>query len=926
MEVTGVGECAKLGHMEFPANPTPEARARVKIDALLSASGWQVVPRDAYSQYLSAAAIEEGILKGGLEADYLLFLDGKCIGVLEAKKKGTDLEAVAVAQAENYTRKVPDWVKVWFPGRPLPLVCLSDGDVLLVRDDDGAYVPCGKMPTPAEVASRFALDSFAAGYPFLSSRGLRTCQMEALSKLEASFRAGNRKSLLVLATGAGKTFTACMAVYRLLTYAKTRGKRVLFLVDRNNLGEQTEGEFGKFRLTETGAPFTDIYVTQRLKSHQIGERTNLLISTIQRLYAMLTGQEMLGDEEEDEADRDAEAPAVTLGGDARLPHDFFDAIVIDECHRSIYGRWRAVLDYFDTAKFIGLTATPTPDTEAFFDHNKVYEYSLEKSIADGVNVDYRVYRIQTDTTTNGGEIAAGEEVKVVTRLTGSVERKAAAAGTTFGANDLDRSVVSPAQIRLVLEQYRDAVYRDLYVGDLHREPDFALLPKTLVFAKDENHAREIVRIAREVFPGQAPDFVQNITYSAGNPQQLIREFRNSRTFRMAVTVTLIATGTDVRPLEVLLFMRDIHSEQLYQQMRGRGVRSLKDDELLAVTPNAKGGKQLFFLVDAVGVTTSEKHLPKRREGDGPEKVPSLAELLELLAHGNLGDDNLRLAASRLSRLNARTDESQHLRFASLTDGRSMKDLADDLFDALEGGLPPFEDLNAPNAARAALVAPLFVNPGARAYLLELNAGYQTILMPGHDAVIYTGFSQEEAKIVTDAFKDYLTAHSAASPVLAALRDHADVAPDPASLEDLDFMLGQANHRFTIPYLWDAYRCLDPQRVTPFSETWERTALTNWIPVCRRGFGDDAPLRSLTGQAARFYELWRGQQQRGGLAGDTDAVMREVLRFVVSSGAQSRRSLFDAGETALVARGSRAFGSVDAFDHALRSLSRFILNH
>ena len=902
----------------------PEERARIKIDAMFARSGWKVVPRDAYSPLLSAVAIEEGLLKGGLEADYLLFLDGKAIGVLEAKKQGTDLEAVAATQAENYTHKVPAWVKVWFPHKPLPLVFLSDGEKLLERQDDGSYAPIAEIPTPLEVTGRLSLDSFAAGYPFLSSRGLRDCQVGALTKLEASLREGRRKALIVLATGAGKTFTACAAVYRMLTYAHTQGKRVLFLVDRNNLGIQTEGEFGKFRLTETGEPFTSIYVTERLTSHQIGTRTNLVISTIQRLYAMLTGAEMMNDAEEDELDRDAETEAVSLGSAANLPRDYFDAIVIDECHRSIYGRWRAVLDYFNTAKFIGLTATPTPDTEEFFDHNKVYDYTLEKSIADGVNVDYRVYRIQTDTTEHGGAIAAGEQVKVVTKLTGESKVTSAAAESAFGANELDRSVVSPAQIRLVLENYRDAVYRDLYVGDLYREPDMASIPKTLIFAKDENHAREIVRIAREVFSGQSPDFVQNITYSAGNPQQLIREFQTSRTFRIAVTVTLIATGTDIRPLEVLLFMRDIHSAQLYQQMRGRGVRSLTDDELLAVTPNAKGGKQLFFLVDAVGVTASEKHVPQHREG-GNEKVPTLAELLELLSHGNLGDDNLRLLASRLSRINARTDEGQHRRFAAFTNGKSMKDLADEIFAALDGALPPFADVNAPNAERAALVVPLVGSIDARKYLLELNAGYQTVLMPGHDTVIYTGFSLEEAKLVTDAFKDYVNKHYQGIPALTLIHDRSKDLPRETDLQDLDFELTHVNHRYNIPYLWNAYRCLDPRNVMPFADPDERKALTNWIPLCRHAFGDDAPLKSITGTAAQYYELWKGQMQRGGFPSAADEIMREMLPLIASSGAYTAQSLLYGDEVSVVARGKKAFGSLEGFDAALKSLSQFLLN-
>ena len=441
-----------------------------------------------------------------------------------------------------------------------------------------------------------------AGLPTLQKKGLRDCQYEAISELEYSFRTGQNRALLVLATGAGKTYTACMASYRFLAY--TPMKRILFLVDRNNLGKQAEGEFGMFRLTENGDPFNTIYTVNRLKSNKVPSESNVVISTIQRLFSLLTGQEIVDNDDDDEDDATGE---VELPGNIQLPPDFFDLIIIDECHRSIYGNWRKVLEYFNTAKMIGLTATPVPETMAFFNNNRVVNYTLERSIVDGVNVDARIYRIKTEATENGGAILKGDKLKRVTRYTGEVESIKNEETRNYTKTELNRSIINPAQIKLVLETYRDAVYTEMFT-DPQREANMDYLPKTLIFALNEIHATNIVRIAKEVFGRKDDKFVQKITYSSGDSNELIRQFRNDKEFRIAVTCTLVATGTDVKPLEVVMFMRDVASEPLYIQMKGRGVRTIGDDQLRNVTPNAFS-KDCYFLVDAVGVTESHKTVP-----------------------------------------------------------------------------------------------------------------------------------------------------------------------------------------------------------------------------------------------------------------------------------------------------------------------------
>ena len=554
---------------------TPEEKARVKIDRLFAEAGWTVVNRDEYEPTMNAVAVREALLKGNLEADYFLMINGKACGVLEAKREEIDVASNMVSeQVATYAKMVPDYYQAW--QNPLPLLYKSNAKVVDFQDyrkSNVEWKEINRIHTPKEIVDMLGIDDPFAGLPVLNSKGLRTCQFEAITELEKSFRTGQSRALMVLATGAGKTYTACLAAYRMLAYTPMR--RILFLVDRNNLGKQAEGEFGTFRLTENGEAFNTIYTVNRLKSSTIPKDSNVVISTIQRLFSLLKGEEIV---DSDDDDADETTGEVTLPENPNLPHDYFDMIVIDECHRSIYGNWRKVLEYFDTARLIGLTATPIPETMAFFNNNRIVNYTLEKSIVDGVNVDNRVYRIKTEATENGGAIMQGEHVKVETRYTGKTEEVSSKETKNYSKTELNRSVINPSQIKLILTTYRDAVYTEMF-NDPQREPQFEYLPKTLIFALNEAHATNIVNIAKDVFGEVCPNadmdrYVQKITYSSGDSNELIRQFRNDRDFRIAVTCTLVATGTDVKPLEVVMFMRDVESEPLYIQMKGRGVRTI----------------------------------------------------------------------------------------------------------------------------------------------------------------------------------------------------------------------------------------------------------------------------------------------------------------------------------------------------------------
>lgn len=896
---------------------TPEQIAREKIDRMFADAGWAVVDRNHYSPEISAVAIEEGLMKDNCEADYLLFLNGKAVGVLEAKRAESDvISSGAAEQAEHYAKGVPDWCQTW--QNPLPLVYLSNGKDLYfrdLRDPHGEYIQLKTIHTPKQIAKLLGITDFYAALPTLQKRGLRDCQYEAITELEKSFRAGQNRALMVLATGAGKTYTACLATYRMLNY--TPMKRVLFLVDRNNLGKQAEGEFSMFRLTESGDPLNTIFEVNRLKNAKINEGDQIVISTIQRLFSFLSGQP-IEDNDDDESHAEPNSP-VSLPLNPTLPPDFFDMIIIDECHRSIYGNWRAVLEYFKTAKLVGLTATPVPETLAFFNNNQVVNYTLEKSIVDGVNVDYRVYRIKTKATEDGGAIREGDKLKKITRYTGKIEDVRNQKVQNYTPKELNRSIVNPAQIKLILETYRDEVYNEMFV-DPQREPNMDFLPKTLIFALNDAHATNIVNIAKEVFGRTDDRFVQKITYSAGDSNALIRSFRNDKDFRIAVTVTLVATGTDVKPLEVVMFMRDVESHPLYVQMLGRGVRTIGDEQLRNVTPNAFS-KDNFFVVDAVGVTEHSHSIPSIDDSPKSQTL-TLKQLLERITHGEVHDENLRLLAGRLARIHNKSTEEERSVFMEKAK-MSMSDISSNIYRSLENGsLEPYVDINEPNYMRKGLVRPLSAHPDARDFLLILNAGFINILQPGEDALIEKGFSQEEAESTTKAFEEYVNAHRDEIEALRIIYNNSGEALTYGMLKDLTRRLQEFNHKLNISQLWNNYSILKPEKVHNFISRDEKEALTNIIQLVRYAINIIPELQSLSSLASQRFELWCGQAQRP-LSEVQKNIIRQVVNFIVANGTTTLKDVREYNTT-IAAQLIKYFGGATAAKDALSSLSQFLL--
>ncbi len=664
---------------------TPEQKAREQIDALLQASGWAV---QDYTQFnptgTRGVALREVPVKAGT-CDYLLLAGQKALGIIEAKKTGTLLSGVA-EQSGHYGENLPAFLQS--PGQ-LPFYYESTGVETYFRDERDPDPRSRRVfsfhqpETLAVWASeadtlRKRLARTPSAQP-LPAQNLRSCQVEAITHLEESFAKAHPRALVQMATGAGKTYTACAFTYRLIKHGGAR--RVLFLVDRANLGRQATAEFQQFVTPDTGRKFTELYNVQHLTCNQLDSVARVTICTIQRLYSILRGEELAEDLDEQSGYEIASADdrPREVAYNPAVPIETFDFIVTDECHRSIYGLWRQVLEYFD-AFLIGLTATPSKQTIGFFQQNLVMEYNHERAVADGVNVGYEVYRIRTQVTEQGGKVEKGFYVDRRSKETRAVRWERLDEDLSYAAKDLDRSVVVQSQIRTVLQAFKGALFSELFPGR-------TLVPKTLIFCKDDSHAEDTVHLVREVF-GKGNDFAKKITYKTYSPETkryekseaLIQEFRTSPQLRVAVTVDMIATGTDIKPLECLLFLRDIRSRTYFEQMKGRGTRVLTPTDLQAVSGADAHAKTHFVIVDAVGVCESDK--TDSRPLERQRTVP-LDKLLLGVALGKRDEDTLTTLAGRLARLGREIPADEARKLAVLAGGQTLAQLTQALLDAVD---------------------------------------------------------------------------------------------------------------------------------------------------------------------------------------------------------------------------------------------------
>ena len=654
---------------------TPEEKARIEIDKKLIQSGWVI--QDMKRIDLSAGpgvAVSEFPTDTG-EADYALFVEGKPAGIIEAKReeKGETITAIE-EQTERYRASRFKWItdeyKIRFAYEATNKITrFTDYNDIKYRS---RTIFSFHRPESLKtlLSAPDTIRNNMKHFPPLDHTGLRDCQITAIENLEKSFAENRPRALIQMATGAGKTFTAITAAYRLLKYAGMN--RILFLVDTKNLGEQAEQAFMAFTPTDDSRPFSSIYGVYRLKSSMIPEDTQIYISTIQRMYSLLGG-EPLDEKAEEIAPAELEGLPIPNPKEVvyneKIPPEFFDCIIVDECHRSIYNVWNQVLEYFD-AFIVGLTATPDKRTFAYFQQNVVSEYSREKAIIDGVNVGEDVFIINTEITLRGANILK-QRIEYRDRLSRARRWKEMDDDFSYTGTQLDRDVVNPSQIRTVIQAYKDNLYTVLFP---HRKE----VPKTLIFAKTDSHADDIVQTVREVF-GEGNEFCRKITYAAENPGQILSSFRNDYYPRIAVTVDMIAAGTDVKAIECLIFMRDVRSSNYFEQMKGRGTRTLSRDDLQKVTPSATENKDHFVIVDAVGVTTSVKTTTRSLEC---KPTISMEKLMMSVALGAKDKETLTSLANRITRLDKKLTDSEKKEFIQ-TIGMTPGTLVQNLLDAFD---------------------------------------------------------------------------------------------------------------------------------------------------------------------------------------------------------------------------------------------------
>jgi type I restriction enzyme R subunit len=724
----------------------------------------------------------------------------------------------------------------------------------------GAAIPTGAIHTGPGVPSGtdFIGPTFLSrmqALPPLIEDGLWPAQIIAIRNLEASLKANKPRALIQMATGSGKTFTAISFIYRLIKFAGAR--RVLFLVDRGNLGRQAKKEFDQYNSPYNNYKFGEEYIVQHLTSNQLDSTARVTICTIQRLFSMLKGRELAEEDEEQSVDRlgNLFTRPEPIGYNPNFPIETFDIIVTDEAHRSIYNLWRQVLEYFD-AYLIGLTATPSKQTFGFFNQNLVMEYGHPQAVADGVNVNYDVYRVRTQVSESGSQIEAGFSVGYRDRLTRKTRWEQLDEDLAYDADALDRAVQTPDQIRTIVRTFRDKLPLEIFPGRTE-------VPKTLVFAKDDNHAEKIVEILREEF-AKGNDFAQKITYrtTGEKPENLISAFRNSYFPRIAVTVDMIATGTDIKPVEIVMFMRAVKSRNFFEQMKGRGVRIIEPTDLQAVTPDAIK-KTHFVIVDCVGVCEQDK--TDSAPMDQKKSVP-FDKLLQAVALGNVEPEVLSSVAARLARLNRELTEGDKQRVMQVAGGASLQDLTRAIVDALD---PDVEDVIAAQAAIQAAVRP-FASPELRNLLIDLKRKAEQIIdTVTQDTLLQADFSEaarERAKGTVESFEKFIAEHKDEITALQILYSRPQrmsgaakgQGAEPLTFEALKALadaLQAPPHLWTESQLWQAYAALDKTKVKGESR---RRILTDLVSLVRYAMHQDNELLPFPERVNANFKAWLAQ--------------------------------------------------------------------
>jgi type I restriction enzyme R subunit len=699
--------------------------------------------------------------------------------------------------------------------------------------------------------------------------GLRDCQIEAIQNLEKSFVNAKPRALIQMATGSGKTFMAVSSIYRLVKFAKA--KRVLFLVDRSNLGRQTLLEFQQYITPDDGRKFTELYNIQHLKSNTIDPVNRVCITTIQRLYSMLIGQPELDPSLEELSGFDTQPDADKIKEvvyNPKIPIEQFDFIITDECHRSIYHLWRQVLEYFDSF-IIGLTATPSKQTLGFFNQNLVMEYNHDRAVADGVNVGYEVYRIKTEITEQGSKVDAGFYVDKRNKLTRKTRWERLDDDLQYTSEQLDRSVVAPDQIRTVICTFRDKLFTEIFPGRTE-------VPKTLVFAKDDAHAEDIVNIIKEEF-GKGNDFCKKITYktTGEKPEDLIASFRNSYNPRIAVTVDMISTGTDIKPLECLLFMRDVKSLVYFEQMKGRGTRTISNTDFNAVTPDAPD-KTHFVIVDAIGVCENDKTDSRPLER---KRHVSFEKLILSVALGSRDEDTLTSLAGRLASLERETTDNDKKEISKVSDGKSLKELVNRLLDATDPDTqlskakelfkteePTIDQLDKATKDLVLTACNPFDSPNLRNTLVEIKKRNEQIIdAVSKDKIIDAGWdtkAKEKAQGVIASFRQFIADNKDELIALQFIysKPYGTRHLTYEAISELADAIEKPPYSVTKEQVWQAYEQLEQSKV---KKAGAQKLLTDIISLIRFTLGKEAILEPFQETVNRRFAEWLTQQKKGG---------------------------------------------------------------
>jgi len=825
---------------------TPEQKAREIIDKKLEQSGWivQDMKQLNLSAGLGVAVCEFPTSTGPV--DYALFVEGTPVGIIEAKKDDTGENITSVEnQSNRYVNSTFKWIKGDYRIRFIyeatgKLTRFTDYDDIKYRSRTifSFHQPQELqrlMKQPDTIRNRMKQ------FPDFDTTGFRKCQISAIGNLEKSFAANKPKALIQMSTGAGKTFTAITTVYRLLKH--TGVNRVLFLVDTKSLGEQAEREFLAYRPNDDNRSFSELYGVRRLKSSFIPADVQVCISTIQRMYSILRGEELDESTEEESFHENPsldKQPPKEVAYNPKYPPEFFDVIIIDECHRSIYNVWKQVLEYFDAFQ-IGLTATPDKRTFAFFDQNIVSEYPREQAIIDGVNVGEDIFLIETEVGKQGGKILK-QMVEYRNRLSREKRWAQLDEDVDYRPSQLDRDIVNPSQIRTVIRTFKDALCTSLF-------PRRKEVPKTLIFAKTDSHADDIIQIVREEF-GEGNEFCKKVTYNAENPESVLSSFRNDYYPRIAVTVDMIATGTDVKPIECLIFMRDVRSKNYFEQMKGRGTRTLDKDDLQKVSPSATENKDHFVIVDAVGVTKSKKSDTRTLER---KPSVSLKELMMNVALGARDEDTLTSLASRIIRLNSQMTGAEKKAFTE-TVGIPAGSLAENLLNAFDEDVltskarvqfacddpTPEQYAQVQKDSITEAVKP-FHDPEVRNFIENIRRSHEQIIDNTNiDTAVFVGYdTQQEANAdrVIQTFREFIEANK--DEIIALRIIYSQTYKDrPMVIAKLKALYEKLkNQGVTIDRLWDCYAIKKPDKVRGKSTMHQLSDLVSIIRF-EMGYGDN----------------------------------------------------------------------------------------